>query len=104
MTCPSTKAFSTKSRNEKTFDVGNGRRSGPTSGSSRAPRRRGAGWLYYKIPQGTVLPRGLAVVKDAYNEQMQATHYTIAPAHEMPVVLFKLLLDQLAANALRESA
>jgi hypothetical protein len=64
----------------------------------------GKDWVYYKIPKGTVLPAGLAVVKDPYNEQMQATHHTIAPAYDMPITMFRLLLSQLAASALKESA
>ena len=64
----------------------------------------GKDWVYYRIPKGTVLPPGLAIVKDSYNEQMQATHYTIAPAYDMPLAVFKGLLNQLAMSALRESA
>ena len=64
----------------------------------------GNDWVYYRIPQGTRLPRGLAIVKDSYNEQMKATHYTIAPAYDMPVAVFRRLLNQLATSALRESA
>lgn len=64
----------------------------------------GKDWAYYRIPKGTILPPGLAIVKDSYNEQMQATHYTIAPAYDMPLAVFKRLLNQLAMSALRESA
>jgi len=34
----------------------------------------GKDWVYYRIPQGTALPPGLAIVKDSYNDQMRATH------------------------------
>ncbi|MEX0731197.1 MAG: hypothetical protein WED00_16365 [Aquisalimonadaceae bacterium] len=53
-------------------------------------------WAYYKIPAGTILPIGLAIVKDHYNQSFGATHYTIAPAHDMPLSKFKVLLAELA--------
>ncbi len=53
-------------------------------------------WLYYKIPAGTILPVGLAVVRDHYNQAFGATHYTIAPAHDMPLAHFKMRLVSLA--------
>jgi hypothetical protein len=53
-------------------------------------------WTYYKIPAGTVLPAGLAIVRDHYNPAFDATHYTIAPAHDMPLPHFKMLLASLA--------
>ena len=56
----------------------------------------GRSWEYYKIPAGTVLPKGLAIVRDSYRERMRATHYTIAPAWDMPLETFKALLDTLA--------
>lgn len=55
-------------------------------------------WEYYKIPAGTVLPSGLVVVKDRFNKTLGATHYTIAPAHDMPLTTFKMLLNHLAAQ------
>jgi len=63
----------------------------------------GSSWEYYQIPKGTMLPAGLAIVRDKYNRRMGATHYTIAPAHDMPLSLFKSLLDQLAILVLREA-
>jgi hypothetical protein len=56
----------------------------------------GTSWEYYKIPAGTVLPRGLAIVRDSYRERVRATHHTIAPAWDMPLATFKALLDELA--------
>ncbi len=64
----------------------------------------GKDWSYYRIPAGTVLPAGLAVVRDEYNTRFSATHYTIAPAHDMPLTMFKLLLNQLATSAIRDVA
>lgn len=55
-------------------------------------------WGYYKIPAGTTLPSGLVIVKDRYNKDLGATHYTIAPEHDMPLDIFKMLLNQLAAQ------
>jgi hypothetical protein len=51
-----------------------------------------------------VLPNGLAIVKDNFNPRLGATHYTIAPAHDMPLEQFKMLLNQLAMNAIKEAA
>lgn len=56
---------------------------------------------YYKIPRGTVLPPGLAIVKDKFNSRVCATHYTIAPAYDMPLSRFKALLDLLATRVVR---
>jgi hypothetical protein len=64
---------------------------------------RGNSWEYYKIPQGTVLPLGLAIVKDRLNVRMGATHYTVAPAYDMPLSQFKNLLNQLAMVVVREA-
>jgi hypothetical protein len=64
----------------------------------------GSDWSYYRISAGTVLPQGLAIVKDNFNPRLGATHYTIAPAHDMPLEEFKRLLNQLAANAIKEAA
>lgn len=62
----------------------------------------GKDWEYYKIPKGTQLPDGLAIVKDEYNTRFGATHYTLAPAFDMPLARFKRLLDQLAGQLTRE--
>lgn len=59
---------------------------------------KGKDWVHYKIPAGTVLPEGLAIVKDSYNETFLATHYTIAPAYDMPVSTFRILLEKFAAE------
>lgn len=63
----------------------------------------GKDWEYYKIPKGTMLPYGLAIVKDEYNTRFNATHYTIAPAFDMPLSRFKTLLNQLAQDITREA-
>ncbi|GAB2199492.1 Tse2 family ADP-ribosyltransferase toxin [Sessilibacter sp. MAH4] len=59
---------------------------------------KGKDWVHYKIPSGTRLPNGLAIVKDSYNESFSATHYTIAPAHDMPIEKFRMLLKLFAAE------
>jgi len=64
----------------------------------------GRDWQYLLIPKGTNLPYGLAVVKDEFNSRAGATHYTIAPAFDMPLTRFKLLLDQLLQDILRKVA
>ncbi len=69
----------------------------------RAGLPGGKHWSYFKIPKGTILPHGLAIVKDEYNKQFNATHYTIAPAFDMPLARFKTLLKQLANALIREA-
>ena len=64
---------------------------------------KGKDWEYFKIPQGTVLPEGLAIVKDEYNTRFDATHYTIAPAYDMPLAQFKSKLQQLANSLIKEA-
>lgn len=64
---------------------------------------KGSSWEYYKIPQGTILPLGLAIVKDRINARIGATHYTIAPAYDMPLAQFKNLLNQLAILVIKEA-
>ncbi|WP_444932558.1 Tse2 family ADP-ribosyltransferase toxin [Microbulbifer sp. JTAC008] len=65
---------------------------------------KGNGWEYFKIPKGTKLPEGLAIVKDEYNSKFEATHYTIAPAFDMPISQFKSKLLQLAKQLIKEAA
>ena len=55
----------------------------------------GKDWRYLRIPAGTQLPEGLTIIKDELNERWQATHYTIAPAYDMPLDNFKALLARL---------
>jgi hypothetical protein len=61
-------------------------------------------WGYYKIPAGTDIPNGLAIVEDGFNIALGAKHYTIAPAFDMPLSQFKNLLNTLAQVLVRESA
>ena len=65
---------------------------------------KGKDWEYYKIPEGTELPDGLAIVKDQFNSKYQAYHYTIAPAYDMPLALFRSKLGQLARKIIKEVA
>lgn len=64
----------------------------------------GNDWSYYRIPAGTPLPFGLAIVRDEFNTRFGATHYTIAPAMDMPLSRFKRLLNELASSAIKEVA
>lgn len=63
----------------------------------------GKGWDYFKIPKDTILPDGLAIVKDLYNTKFKATHYTIAPAYDMPLSQFKSKLNTLAISMMKEA-
>ena len=65
---------------------------------------QGPNWEHYKITAGTKLPDGLAIIKDQYNSRFGAYHYTIAPAYNMPLSLFKILLNQLAKSVVKEVA
>ncbi len=64
---------------------------------------KGKGWEYFKIPKGTVIPEGLAIVKDQYNSKFEATHYTIAPAYDMPLDEFKAWLKLFATKLVKEA-
>lgn len=53
-------------------------------------------WEYNLI--GKKIPYGLVITKDEFNQRFQATHYTIRPQWDMPVVKFCFLLDKLATG------
>ncbi len=61
-------------------------------------------WEYFKLSAGTVLPEGLVIVKDNYNKAFGATHYTIAPERDMPLEMFKSLLNELLELVEKEQA
>jgi hypothetical protein len=61
-------------------------------------------WEYYKLAKGTKLPAGLVIVKDKFNKAIGVTHYTIAPAHDMPIETFRSLLNILAVKLQRGAA
>lgn len=63
---------------------------------------RGKDWSYYRIPAGTALPPGLCIVRDNFNHEFNATHYTIAPAMDMPLSTFRQLLNKLASSVVKE--
>jgi hypothetical protein len=69
----------------------------------RAGLPKGKDWEYYLIPKDTELPTGLAIVKDQFNTKFQATHYTIAPAYDMPLAQFKSLLGILTQRIIKEA-
>lgn len=56
----------------------------------------GKDWSYIKIPKGTPMPSGLAIVDDGYRDIYDANHFTLAPAHDMPLGQFRALLIQFA--------
>lgn len=61
-------------------------------------------WEYYRIPAGTEIPAGLAIVDDGPSQAVAARHYTVAPARAMPLAMFRQLLAQLAKMMIREAA
>lgn len=79
-------------------------RAGGISTWDRSGVFKGSGWEYYKIPEGMSLPEGLAITKDYFNPRMNAWHYTISPARDMPLQHFKDLLRQLATQVLSQAA
>lgn len=65
---------------------------------------KGTGWEYYRIEAGIELPNGLTIVKDGYNRNYGAHHYTIAPAWDMPLSEFKALLRYFVTFLIKEVA
>ncbi|HEX7896772.1 MAG TPA: hypothetical protein VF950_03375 [Planctomycetota bacterium] len=63
---------------------------------------KGSHWRYFLLPAGTELPPGLAIVKDEYYQRYRATHYTLAPARDMPLATFRELLRQLFEKMVKE--
>jgi hypothetical protein len=61
-------------------------------------------WAYYCLPAGTMLPEGLCIVRDQWNQRYRATHYTIAPAYDMPLARFRELLNRLALSLVQRLA
>jgi hypothetical protein len=61
----------------------------------------GRDWSYIKVPRGTVLPSGLAIVNDGFREMHDSSHYTIAPVRDMPLTEFREHLHQLAQTILQ---
>ena len=55
-------------------------------------------WYNFSIPKGTELPSSLAVVRDKYDYDKDATHYTIAPKDDMPLDLFIQSLKVVASK------
>lgn len=53
-------------------------------------------------PERDPIATRVAIVRDEFNTNYQATHYTIAPAFDMPLSRFKLLLNRLAQLILKE--
>lgn len=60
-------------------------------------------WDYYRIPKGVRIPPGLVITKDAYNNNYNATHYSIRPHWDMPVSKFCMLLDELTKELIYEN-
>jgi hypothetical protein len=71
-------------------------RTGGISTFDSAARMKGKIW---KIPAGVKLPATIMIIKDHYNNQMQATHYSISPAYQMPLATYLLGLQELAKSA-----
>jgi Tse2-like ADP-ribosyltransferase toxin len=63
----------------------------------------GKDWRYLKIPQGTALPEGLTIIRDELNTRWGATHYTLAPACDMPLSRFLELLARLAHQLVQQT-
>lgn len=64
---------------------------------------RGNHWRYFKVPKGTAIPPGLALIKGSFRTKLEATHYSISPTQPMPLRQFLADLDQLRLNAMARS-
>ncbi len=60
-------------------------------------QRPGVKW--WKIPSGTKLPQSIRVVKDHYNKEMRAYHYSLQPARLMTLLEYAEGLKELALSA-----
>lgn len=60
-----------------------------------------AGDYWWVIPKGTKIPLGLRVTQDRNPNPYRPTHYTIRPAHDMPLSQYITLLQELALSAER---
>lgn len=58
----------------------------------------GPAFEYFLIPQGTEIPKGLAVTKDSYNRRIGGHHYTVAPKDDMPLSLFLVWLQAIESK------
>jgi hypothetical protein len=77
-----------------------------TGGISTFDREKpGFGEFWWVIPKGTKIPSGLRVSMD-FNPKpnMNPTHYTIRPLHDMPLSRYIDLLEELAESAERTFA
>ena len=59
-------------------------------------------WEYYKLPAGAIIPFGLVITKDEFNDLHRATHYSIRANWDMPLTKFLMLLVELAAQLIFE--
>jgi len=54
---------------------------------------------WWKIPRDTVIPQGLMIIRDHTISELNITHYTIRPRHDMPLEEYKEWLRILAKSA-----
>lgn len=63
------------------------------------PNLRGFTW--HKLPKSTSIPEALAITQDT-DRKDTANHFTIAPKDDMPLPLFQVWLNALAAHMTEE--
>lgn len=71
----------------------------PEGGISTFDDYRAKPGKWWKIPSGVVLPPEIRIVKDGYNRQMRAYHYSLRPARLMAKLTFIAALKELATHA-----
>jgi hypothetical protein len=72
----------------------------PEGGISTFDDYRAKPGKWWKIPSGVTLPQTIRIVKDGYNRQMRAWHYSVRPAYLMPKLTFAEGLRSLANHAM----
>jgi hypothetical protein len=76
-----------------------GEHRGISTFDGKPPNLRGFKW--YKLPKSTDVPEALAITQDT-DRKNSPNHFTIAPKDDMPLPLFQVWLNALAAHMTEE--
>ncbi|OMH29081.1 hypothetical protein [Motiliproteus sp. MSK22-1] len=71
----------------------------PFINAGRTPSKEAG---YYKLPKGSVIPAGLAIVEDQGSSHLASPQYSIAPAFDMSLEQFRIILRSLEQHAVLE--
>ena len=72
----------------------------PFINAGRAPSKEAG---YYKLPKGSVIPAGLAIVEDQFDSRFSSPQFSIAPAFDMSLEQFRILLRSLEPRVIETS-